>query len=112
MNYAIISNGGKQYKVSEGTVLELDRINTEPGKELILDKVLMTVDGDTINLGTPYLANATVTAEVLDNTQGEKIRVSQFKAKARHRRTIGFRAQLTKVKVTGLGKKAEKTAKA
>ena len=112
MNYVIISNGGKQYKVSEGTVLELDRVQAEPGQELTLDKVLMSVDGDTINLGTPYIANATVTAKVIDNTQGEKIRVSQFKAKARHRRTIGFRAQLTKVEITSLGKKSEKGTKA
>ena len=112
MNYSIISNGGKQYKVSEGTVLELDRFKAEPGQELKLDKVLLTVDGDTITVGTPYVANATVTAKVLDDSQGEKIRVSQFKAKARHRRTIGFRAQLTKVEITGLGKKSEKAAKA
>ena len=112
MNYAIISNGGKQYKVSEGTILELDRVQVEPGQELTLDKVLLTVDGDAITVGTPYVANSAVTAKVLDNTQGDKIRVSQFKAKARHRRTIGFRAKLTKVEITGLGKKTEKAAKA
>lgn len=111
MNYAIISNGGKQYKVSKGTVLELDKVDAEAGKEIELDQVLLTADGDSVAVGTPFLQNVSVTAKVLDHTQGDKIRVSQFKAKARHRRTIGFRAQLTKVEIIGLGKK-EKTAQA
>lgn len=111
MNYAIIANGGKQYKVTKGTVLELDRVQSEAGKEIVLGDVLLTADGDTVDVGTPFLKNVSVTAKVLDHTQGEKIRVSQFKAKARRRRTIGHRAQLTKVEITGFGKK-EKTANA
>lgn len=108
MNYAIITNGGKQYKVAQGTVLELDSIKSEPGSEIKLDKVLMSVDGDAIKLGTPYLENVTVTAKVLDHVKGEKIRVSQFKAKVRHRRTIGFRPQLTKVEIIALAGKSAK----
>jgi large subunit ribosomal protein L21 len=110
MKYAIITSGGKQYKVSEGTVLELDKLPVEPGAEYKLDRVLLAVDGDSITLGKPYIENFVVTAKVLEQTQGEKIRVSQFKAKARHRRTIGFRAQLIKVEITGFSGKSEKKA--
>lgn len=110
MKYAIIANGGKQYKVSEGTVLELDRLQVEPGSDYTLDKVLMTVDGDAVNLGTPYLDNVTVMAKVLDQTKGEKIRVSKFKAKAKYRRTTGFRASLTKVEITSVKSKSAKKA--
>jgi large subunit ribosomal protein L21 len=110
MKYAIVANGGKQYKVSEGTVLELDRLQVEPGTDYTLDKVLMTVDGDSVNLGTPYLDGVTVTAKVLDQTKGDKIRVSKFKAKAKYRRTTGFRASLTKVEITGVKSKSTKKA--
>lgn len=106
MKYAVIASGGKQYKVSEGTVLEVDKLDVTPGSELSFDKVLLTVDGDTINIGTPYLQDIRVLAMVLEQTKGEKIRVLQFKAKARHRRTIGFRAKLTKMKITSLDGKA------
>ncbi len=110
MKYAIIANGGKQYKVTEGQVLELDKLQAEPGSEYVLDQVLMTVDGDSVNLGTPFLDAVTVTAKVLEQTQGDKIRVSKFKAKAKYRKTIGFRAQLTKVQVTGFKSKGAKKA--
>jgi large subunit ribosomal protein L21 len=110
MKYAIIANGGKQYKVSEGQVLELDRVQADPGSDLAFDQVLMTVDGDAINLGKPFLENVSVTAKVLEQTRGDKIRVSKFKAKAKYRRTIGFRASLTKVEITGLKSKSAKKA--
>ena len=110
MKYAIIANGGKQYKVTEGQVLELDKVKAEPGSDYVLDQVLMSVDGDSITLGTPFIENATVTAKVLEQTQGDKIRVSKFKAKAKYRKTIGFRAQLTKVQITGFKSKSAKKA--
>lgn len=110
MKYAIIANGGKQYKVSEGQVLELDRVAAEPGANLTLDQVLMTVDGNDISLGKPFIDGASVSAKVLEQTKGDKIRVSKFKAKAKYRRTMGFRASLTKVAITGLKSKSAKKA--
>ena len=112
MKYAVIANGGKQYKVTEGQVLELDRIQAENGAEVKLDKVLLSVDGDSINIGAPYLTDMVVTAKVVDQTKGEKIRVSKFKAKAKYRRTTGFRAHLTKVTIGSIGTNAKKAAKA
>src|SRR4029077_8898632 len=107
MKYAVITSGGKQYKVTQGQVLELDRIKAEPGTNYTLDKVLLTVDGDSVQVGAPYLENVAVIAKVLDQIKGEKIRVAKFKAKARYRKVQGFRAQLTKVEITSLSGKSE-----
>lgn len=111
MNYAIIAHSGKQYKVSKGSVIELDKIATEAGKEIVLDAVLLAVDGEVVHVGTPHLTNFSVKAKVIDQVKGDKIRVSQFKAKARHRRTIGFRAQRTKVEIVSLDSKTVKEKK-
>lgn len=108
MKYAVITSGGKQYKVVEGQVLEVDRLKAEAGSDFALDKVLLSVDGDAVQVGAPYLSNVTVMAKVLEQINGEKIRVAKFKAKARYRRVNGFRAQLTKIEITSLSGKSEK----
>ena len=110
MKYAVITSGGKQYKVTEGQVLELDKINAEQGSTYALDKVLLTVDGDAVQIGAPYLENIAVMAKVIEQTKSDKIRVAKFKAKARYRKVQGFRAQLTKVEITSLSGKTEKKA--
>ncbi|HWY78791.1 MAG TPA: 50S ribosomal protein L21 [Candidatus Sulfotelmatobacter sp.] len=108
MKYAVITSGGKQYKVTEGQVLELDRLKADPGSNYTLDKVLLTVDGDSVQVGAPYLENVSVIAKVLEQIKGDKIRVAKFKAKARYRKVQGFRAQLTKVEIISLSGKSEK----
>jgi len=111
MKYAVITSGGKQYKVTQGQVLELDKLPVEPGATYALDKVLLAVDGDTVNIGAPYLENVAVMAKVLEQVKGDKIRVAKFKAKARYRKVSGFRAQLTRVEITSLSAKADKEVK-
>ena len=108
MKYAVITSGGKQYKVTEGQVLEIDKVKAEPGSNYVLDKVLLTVDGEDVKIGAPYLDNVAVSAKVLEQVKGDKIRVAKFKAKARYRKVQGFRAQLTKVEITSLSAKTEK----
>jgi large subunit ribosomal protein L21 len=108
MKYAVIASGGKQYKVTQGQILEIDKIKAEPGSNHLLDKVLLTVDGDVVSVGAPYLENVSITAKVLDQIKGEKIRVAKFKAKARYRRVMGFRSQLTKLEIGILSDKVEK----
>jgi len=100
MKYAVITSGGKQYKVTEGQVLEIDKVKAEPGSNYVLDKVLLTVDGEDVKIGAPYLDNVAVSAKVLEQVKGDKIRVAKFKQ--------GFRAQLTKVEITSLSAKTEK----
>lgn len=108
MKYAIITSGGKQYKVTDNQVITLDKLKAEPGANYTFDKVLLTVDGDKVQVGAPYLTNVAVTAKVLEQTKGDKVRVAKFKAKARYRKVQGFRAQLTKVEITSLASKLEK----
>lgn len=108
MKYAVITSGGKQYKVTQGQVVDLDKIQAEPGTMYALDRVLLSVDGDTVNIGAPYLENIAVMAKVLEQIKGEKIRVAKFKAKARYRRVQGFRSQITRVEITSLDGKPEK----
>jgi large subunit ribosomal protein L21 len=99
MRYVVIQAGGKQYKVSEGTEFEVDKLKAEPGKEFTFDNVLMYAADGVFQVGTPTLTNVAVTATVVDQIKGKKIRVAKFKAKARYRRVQGFRAHLTKVKI-------------
>ncbi|MGH7203381.1 MAG: 50S ribosomal protein L21 [Candidatus Levyibacteriota bacterium] len=108
MKYAVIASGGKQYKVIEGQVIEVDKLPVEAGSTHAFEQVLLSVDGSSVTLGDPYLHNTAVMADVVEQTQGDKIRVAKFKAKARYRKVQGFRAQLTKVRITNLSGKAEK----
>jgi large subunit ribosomal protein L21 len=112
MKYAVITSGGKQYKVTEGQVIEVDKLPVEAGSTFAFEQVLLSVDGSSVNLGSPYINNVVVTADVVEQTKGDKIRVAKFKAKARYRKVQGFRAQLTKVKITNLAGKVEKKATA
>lgn len=113
MKYAVIKTGGKQYKVSEGDIIEVDRLNKEIGK-IFFDDVLLYVDEKTVNIGKPTLSEK-VEGMLLENIKGDKIRVSKFKSKVRYRRTSGFRASLSKVKIEKIvspaSKKQAKTSK-
>lgn len=99
MSYAVIKTQGKQYKVSPGQVITVDRMQGEKGDELNFEEVLLHVDDGKIVVGTPFLKNVSVTAKIVDHARGVKVRVAKFKAKARYRKATGFRAELTKVQV-------------
>jgi large subunit ribosomal protein L21 len=83
-------------------------LDVEQGAVYQFENVLLTVDGDAVQIGAPYLENVAVAAKVLEQIKGDKIRVAKFKAKARYRRVQGFRALLTKVEITSLSGKPEK----
>lgn len=97
--YAVIKTGGKQYKVSEGEILEIDKIEGKKDQKINFSDVLLVADGDKVEIGQPQVPEAKVTAKIIDQVQGEKIRVARFKSKVRYRKVRGFRAQLTKVKI-------------
>lgn len=102
MNYAVIKASGKQYKVSPGKVLEIDKIEGEAGKNIVFEEVLLTGDNDKIVLGKPFIKGASVKAKIVDQIKGEKVRVAKFKAKSKYRRVNGFRHHLTKVEIISI----------
>src|SRR3972149_117160 len=77
MEYAIVKTGGKQYKVSAGSIIEIDRLNTQKDKEIILDNVLLWVSEGQVEIGKPNLPNVKIKTRVIDNVKGDKIRVAK-----------------------------------
>ena len=104
MKYAIINLGGKQLRVEEGGELEVDRIETAPGKTVTIDEVLMYRDGDKVVVGNPKVKLAVV-LEVIEEGRGQKVRVAKFKAKSRYRKVQGHRQAQSRVKVVSIGGK-------
>ena len=100
MSYAIIQTGGKQYRVSEGDVLSVEKLSTETGKETVFNDVLLVVNGDKVNLGTPLVSGASVKAEVVDQYKDDKVIAYKFKRRKGYHRTVGHRRQLTELKIT------------
>lgn len=99
MKYAVIRTGGKQYKVSEGDVLEIEKIEGKEKDKIVLDQVLLVRQEKKLLIGKPFLAKAKVKAEILAQFKDKKIRVAKFKAKSRYRRVRGHRQQKTKIKI-------------
>ncbi len=97
--YAIIATGGKQYKVSEGDVIRVEKLGVEAGETYTFREVLL-VGGDEMKIGAPFVENATVEADVIDNVKSKKVIVYKFKRKTGYHKKKGHRQQLTAVKIT------------
>lgn len=95
---AIIETGGKQYKVAEGDVLFIEKLEAEAGEGVVFDKVLAIL-GDAAKIGTPVVEGAKVDATIMKNGKGKKIRIFKFKAKKGYRRRQGHRQPYTKVQI-------------
>jgi large subunit ribosomal protein L21 len=100
--FAIVETGGRQEKVTEGAVVVVDRLAADAGAEVTFDKVLIVQSGDDVMIGTPYVAGATVTGVVLDQSRGKKVRVFKMKRRKQYRRTRGHRTQQTRVQVKSI----------
>ena len=101
--YAIVKTGGKQYKVAEGDLVKVEKIEGEPGSSVALTPVLL-VDGADVTADADKLANVTVNAEIVEATKGPKIRGMHYKNKTGYKRRFGHRQQLTVLKITGVSK--------
>ncbi|HVE17399.1 MAG TPA: 50S ribosomal protein L21 [Chthoniobacterales bacterium] len=101
MAYAIIQTGGKQYRVAEGDLIDVEKLDVEAGKDAQLE-VLMFADGDKVQLGSPLLAGAAVTAEVVDQFKGDKVIAYKFKRRKGYHRTVGHRRLLTRLKIKSI----------
>ena len=100
--YAVIETGGKQYKVSEGTVVRIEKIVAEEGASVDFDKVLLVGDGEKITIGAPYVAGGKVTATVENHGRAKKVTIIKFKRRKHHRKQMGHRQHFTEVKVTSI----------
>ncbi len=98
--YAVILTGGKQYRVKEGDILAVEKLDLEPGRKAQFDRVLLVEDGGNVQVGTPVLDNAMVLGLVLENFKGEKVLVFKKKRTKQFRRTRGHRQLLSKVRIT------------
>ncbi|MDD4601461.1 50S ribosomal protein L21 [bioreactor metagenome] len=95
--YAIIETGGKQYRVSEGDVLTIEKLDINEGETVEFNRVLTVVKDGELIVGKPVVADATVTAKVMEQGKGKKILVFKYKAKSNYRRRQGHRQPFTKV---------------
>ena len=99
--YAIVKTGGKQYKVAEGDVISIEKLEAAPGDEVALAAILL-VDGDTVTHEAAALASASVTAQVVAQTKGPKIKIHKYKNKTGYHKRMGHRQKLTEVKITSI----------
>lgn len=102
MKNAIIVTGGKQYRVSEGDVIFVEKLEAEDGSTYTFDKILAVVDGEKALFGAPYVEGATVSANVVKNGKSKKIRVYKMKPKKGYQRTQGHRQPYTKVQIQSI----------
>ena len=100
--YAVIETGGKQYKVENGDVIYVEKLNAEDGAEVVFDKVVAINDG-ALKVGAPYVEGVTVKGEVLKNGKGKKITVFTYKPKKGCARKKGHRQPYTKVEIKAIG---------
>jgi large subunit ribosomal protein L21 len=100
--YAVIESGGKQHRVEEGEVLKLEKLEAATGDKVDFDKVLMVGEGESAQIGTPYVKGSKVTAEVLNHGRGDKIKIIKFNRRKHHRKQQGHRQWYTEVKITGI----------
>lgn len=96
MNFAVVRVSGKQFLVKEGDVISIDKPNE-------ITEVLLLAEESGVKIGTPLVPNVTVKTEVVFEGKGPKIRIAKFKAKSRYRRVMGFRANVTKLKILKIG---------
>jgi large subunit ribosomal protein L21 len=100
--FAVFKSGGKQHRVSEGEVVRLERLDAEPGASIEFDEVLLIAEGDTVNVGAPFVSGGKVTAEVVGHDRGDKIRIVKFRRRKHYMRRAGHRQWYTDVRITGI----------
>ncbi|NHA14927.1 50S ribosomal protein L21 [Thioalkalivibrio sp. XN279] len=100
--YAVIATGGKQYRVSEGAVLRVEKLDAEEGAKVEFDQVLLVGDGDKVSVGKPYIEGGKVQATVMAQGKARKVEIVKFRRRKNYRRTKGHRQQFTQVKITGI----------
>jgi large subunit ribosomal protein L21 len=101
--YAVIQTGGKQYRVSEGDTLRVEKLAVDAGGEVAFSEVLLVADGDEVKVGRPYVEGYRVTATVESHGRGEKVRILKFRRRKHHLKRQGHRQSYTALKITAIG---------
>jgi large subunit ribosomal protein L21 len=102
MAYAIIKTGGRQHRVAEGDIIDVDLLEGDAGKETIFGDVLFHGDGDKLTHGSPLIEGATVTGEVMEQRKDKKVIAFKYRRRKGYHRTVGHRRKLTRIKITGI----------
>ena len=102
MAYAVIKTGGKQYRVAEGDVIEVEKLDVESGAEAKFDEVLLVSNGSNLSIGAPLVKGAAVTAEVVEQAKGDKVIAFKYKRRKGYHRTVGHRRQITVLKIKSI----------
>ncbi len=97
--FAVIKTGGKQYKVFEGDIFDIEKINAEEGRNVDFNEVLLVADGDKVKVGQPNVKDAKVNARVVSQEKADKIVVLKYKPKKNYRKKTGHRQKLTKIQI-------------
>ena len=100
--YAVIKTGGKQYRVAPGEKLKVEQIPADVGAEVIIDQVLMVGDGESVRLGQPVVAGATVKAKVVAHGRGEKVTIFKMRRRKHYRRNQGHRQNYTELLIDSI----------
>ena len=100
--YAVVSTGGKQYRVAEGDLCRVEKLDAEEGASVEIDRVLMIADGDKINIGTPFVDGGKVTATVKAQGRAKKVEIMKFKRRKHHQKKTGHRQYYTDIEITGI----------
>ncbi|HEY3299219.1 MAG TPA: 50S ribosomal protein L21 [Methylophilaceae bacterium] len=97
--YAVIKTGGKQYRVTPGLRLKVEKLETEVGGNVTIDQVLMVADGDDVKIGAPLIQGAKVQAKVLSHGRGDKVMIFKFRRRKHYRKTQGHRQSYTEIQI-------------
>ena len=97
--HAVIESGGKQYRVTEGQNLKLEKLDAEPGAAIDFDQVLLLSDGEDIKVGAPYVKGSKVSASIVEHGRHKKVHIIKFKRRKQHMKQMGHRQDYTEVKI-------------
>jgi large subunit ribosomal protein L21 len=102
MSYAVIASGGKQYRVSEGQIVRLEKLPNEIGDTFDFEQVLMVAQGENYLIGAPFLQGSVVSCEVVKHGRGDKIKIVKMRRRKHYRKQMGHRQDFTEVKIVSI----------
>lgn len=100
--YAVIQTGGKQYRVEPGQIVKLAKMELETGQPVNFNELLLVSEGENVQVGTPYLAGAKVTATIVEHGRDPKIKIIKFRRRKHHMKQMGHRQDYTKVQINNI----------